>query len=203
MVCATLVARGPLKGQLATGTQAGYMRHRRAHEPACRSCLDAVSQRNRRWAVNNPTKVADKNRRYYYDNRERYAEWNRDWRQANPERAAAKSARWKAAHPDQVKEIADRVRRNNLAAYAEKERRRRARLRGALTIPFSADELEQRLSMFGFRCWLRTHCDGVMTREVDHVIALAAGGPHCLSNLRPACRSCNAAKGARVWSEVA
>jgi hypothetical protein len=34
--------------------------------------------------------------------------------------------------------------------------------------------------------------------ERSYVIALARGGIHCLSNLRPACKSCNCSKGAKA-----
>lgn len=46
---------------------------------------------------------------------------------------------------------------------------------------------------WGNRCWM---CGGPY-EEADHVIPLALGGPHCLANLRPACKSCNSAKGAK------
>lgn len=39
--------------------------------------------------------------------------------------------------------------------------------------------------------------------EIDHVIPLAAGGSHSYSNVACACRSCNAAKGARVEGRLA
>jgi 5-methylcytosine-specific restriction enzyme A len=46
-------------------------------------------------------------------------------------------------------------------------------------------------------CALRTHCDGAPATTADHVVPVAAGGTNTLSNLRPACLSCNAARGAR------
>lgn len=42
----------------------------------------------------------------------------------------------------------------------------------------------------GARC---AYC-GVPATEVDHVIALANGGPNTRANLAPACRPCNARK---------
>lgn len=64
-----------------------------------------------------------------------------------------------------------------------------------LTIAFTAAQLAERLSMFGNRCWM---CGDPGT-EVDHVIAVALSGPHCLANLRPACRPCNASKRHSDW----
>jgi 5-methylcytosine-specific restriction endonuclease McrA len=53
------------------------------------------------------------------------------------------------------------------------------------------------MACWGDRCWLRILCDGAPYETVDHVIPLVLGGPHCLSNLRPACGPCNSSKGAR------
>jgi 5-methylcytosine-specific restriction endonuclease McrA len=96
---------------------------------------------------------------------------------------------WREKHPD-----ADRL---YLAAHRaeaiERTRQYRARKRAALTVPFTEEQLRQRLSMFGC-CWI---CGGEWA-EVDHVKPLAKGGAHCLANLRPICRSHNASK-ADTW----
>lgn len=75
---------------------------------------------------------------------------------------------------------------------------RRARQRAGLIATFTSAELDARMAFWGNQCWM---CSGPF-QEVDHVISLARGGPHCLSNLRPSCRSCNASKGAKSVAEV-
>jgi 5-methylcytosine-specific restriction endonuclease McrA len=35
--------------------------------------------------------------------------------------------------------------------------------------------------------------------EIEHVVAISAGGPHCLSNIVPACTSCNTSKRNHPW----
>lgn len=72
-----------------------------------------------------------------------------------------------------------------------REAARRARLRGNLVVPFTAEQLAARLSMWP-GCW---RC-GQSSEQVDHVKPIAAGGPHCLANLRPICAPCNR----RKWS---
>jgi 5-methylcytosine-specific restriction endonuclease McrA len=61
---------------------------------------------------------------------------------------------------------------------------------------FTQKQLEQRMSVFGFRC---AYCGGNFD-HIDHVKSIKTGGPHCLSNLRPACRKCNLEKGAKSLS---
>jgi 5-methylcytosine-specific restriction endonuclease McrA len=138
------------------------------------SNAETVNERARLWEKANPEKVSEKNRRCYEDNRRKRAEDFKRWAAANP----GYKRRQYAANP---------------GTYAEIGRRRRARKASVLTVPFTAAQLAQRMAYWGDRCWM---CSGQYD-EVDHVIPIALGGPHCLSNLRPACRSCNASKGAR------
>lgn len=105
----------------------------------------------------------------------------RSYVNATPERHAAVVARasaWNAEHPDAMK---------------ERVRRRRARLRQATVLPFTIQQLEARMSMFGYRCWM---CGGPY-EQVDHVKPVSKGGAHMLCNLRPACGRCNLAKNGR------
>ncbi len=243
LACDVPLLRGPNKGELATGTAAGYKRHRQVDEEPCEACLltkreaarrwreenpERAKANNRRWRAENPErarsidrrwgaanaeKVNDKNRRWYEANREKARASNRRWREDNLDQARANSRRWNAENPERVKDKSRRWREENpgkqaaaarrwakanLGRVAQTEARRRARKRNALTIAFTQDELDARMSMFGLRCWM---CRGPF-EHVDHVIALARGGPHVLSNLRPACQSCNTAKGSKDWREV-
>ena len=77
-----------------------------------------------------------------------------------------------------------------VAAKAKEVRRK-----GAPTIPFTAEQLEARLSMFA-GCWM-CGCERDESFHIDHVKPLSKGGWHCLSNLRPSCPSCNLSKGAK------
>lgn len=140
--CVAPFVRGPRKGQPATGTNAGWRRHRKAKEDPCSAC---------------------------HEGRLAYV------------------AKWRAKNKDKT---------------GEYHRRRLARKAEAVVVPFTDEQLQQRLSMFGFRCYLRIRCDGDQDIELDHVIPLTLGGPHCLANLRPICRSCNATKGGRTLSEL-
>lgn len=71
---------------------------------------------------------------------------------------------------------------------------RRARIRAATIVLFTPAQLADRLSMYS-GCWI---CGDPRWTEADHVKPLAKGGPHMLANIRPACSTCNRAKGA-TW----
>lgn len=214
-ICAPVITSGVQRGRTATGTWAGYMRHRRAGEPACDACLaalradyrqrmvanpEAVRDRRRRYRAANPEKKKSADERYRRSNPERVrqstrawrgkettkakeAEYARRWKAANREKARANFARWQSSHPEQNR---------------ERERRRRARKATVVSIDFTPEQLDARMAMFGHRCWM---CGGPY-EHVDHVIAIARGGPHVLANLRPACQSCNSSKKDGDWHEL-
>lgn len=97
----------------------------------------------------------------------------------------------------------DKLRANALRWYYSGDRARnivhrhrhrtRARQGGGSVIPYTTDQLVQRFSMYGFRCWI---CGDPM-EELDHVKPIGAGGTDCLSNCRPACLRCNRKKHAK------
>ncbi len=43
-------------------------------------------------------------------------------------------------------------------------------------------------------CALRLLCHGAAATTADHIVAVVDGGSHALSNLQPACSSCNSSK---------
>lgn len=179
----------------------------------CRRCY------NRKWMRRVPDKVAEWGRRYREANPEKRAELWHDWYEANRTRRRdyqrSYYPSWADANRDKVNSYSRRYYANNRQKHAQAVRRwqeanrdvvlaknraatqrRRARKAANLVVPFTVEELDQRMAYWGNQCWIR----GPLCRgdgdTVDHVIPIVLGGPHCLSNLRPACRSCNASKGA-------
>jgi 5-methylcytosine-specific restriction endonuclease McrA len=69
----------------------------------------------------------------------------------------------------------------------------RTRKRGG--VPYTKDELSSKFEYWGNRCWICGQAQGL---EADHVKPISKGGIDALCNLRPACRQCNASKGA-AW----
>ena len=82
--------------------------------------------------------------------------------------------------------------RDELIAAA---RDKAARRNGAPTIPFTVEQLADRVSMFA-GCWM-CGCERDESFHIDHVKPLSKGGWHCLANLRTACGPCNISKGAK------
>lgn len=75
-----------------------------------------------------------------------------------------------------------------------KQRMRKALKRSTVNTKISVEETFQRKSVFGFKC---AYCGRTATPDklqMDHFISLKRGGSHVLSNLVPACNSCNPSK---------
>lgn len=115
-------------------------------------------------------------REYYYANRDSIAAQRREYYAANRDDAIARSLEWGRANPHKRRDYGQR---------------RRARMRGSTVARFSQESLLDRMAYFGNKCYM---CGGPF-EHIDHVKPLSKGGPHMLSNLRPACRSCNCSKG--------
>lgn len=131
------------------------------------------------YAQQHKVEVSALHRKQYQRTREHRLERAREYRLANP--VAVAEAKWRAMEkkPDLYRAIGQ-----------AKSARRYARLRGALVVPFTREQLADKMAYWGNRCWV---C-GKPMEQVDHVKPLAKGGPHVLANLRPICRSCNRKK---------
>jgi 5-methylcytosine-specific restriction endonuclease McrA len=134
------------------------------------------------------------------------AECRRVRRRQNPQLDRANERRWYAKNTGK-KSAAGRARywarpeqfRSARRAYGQlatvkqqnamREALRRAKRRSVPALPFTAVQLAERMSMWA-GCWM---CGGPWD-QVDHVKPINRGGPHFLSNLRPACKSCNSSK---------
>lgn len=156
--------------------------------PYCRECKRAVQRadhqkhrqtRNaamRQQYRNNPAPYRERASRQYRDDPTAWVDGVKRWQASNPELVRVYKAKW--------------VKENMAGAVRENVRRRYARRKGAPTIYFTPAQLAARRVYFGGRCWM---C-GIPAEAWDHVKPLSKGGWHCLSNLRPACMSCNARK---------
>lgn len=146
----------------------------------CKKCMsDYKKDRYRR----DPGPTLRKCAEYKVAHKERARLVDRANRQKNLARERAKVAAWSKANP--VKRLLSQA-------------KRRARKRGSQVVPITPAMLAARLAVFGGLC---AYC-GAPFEHWDHVKPLELGGPHILSNLRPACAACNIRKGvmpAKEW----
>lgn len=118
----------------------------------------------------------------YLANKEQLAARNREYQRQNRIRLRNKHREWER-----------RDRAANPQKYADARHRYRALKMSSGGSPIGPVLLETKWIYWAGLCWM---CADPAV-EWDHVKPLSCGGSHCLANLRPACRSCNARKGNR------
>jgi 5-methylcytosine-specific restriction endonuclease McrA len=116
------------------------------------------------------------------------AERSKKWREENPEKWRASRRGWKAANPDKVRAI---HRNTSHKRYYQKKG---CGLGAAGLLAWESAQLKV-CHWCGVRCARNYH--------VDHIIPLAKGGAHELTNLCIACPSCNLSKAAKDPIEFA
>lgn len=104
-----------------------------------------------------------------------------------------KQAEWNAAHPDRIAEYQRCYMERNLPKFADKNQRRRAKVR--------ASEVEKidRLAIYdrdGGLCHICGKRVSARSFTLDHLVPIARGGPHIATNVRVAHKSCNSRRGA-------
>lgn len=191
------------KSTKLTSAFAGSKRWRSSQCKACKSTTDKSRYASdaafrERAKVRAATRRAEKPEatrastlRAYYKRAEYYKSENREWRRSHKDVMRAHAAAWVAANPQRRRAVS----RN----YAH---RRRALMRSAMVRLVTVDEVMARCEVFGGACaYCRRSFSSTLPMTIDHVIPISRGGPHILSNLRPACAPCNSSKNARKLSE--
>ena len=164
--------------------------------PEERHAAKKASQK--KWRDENKARVAAGQKAWRARNAEKVAADHKTWRAENPERARQITneavARWEARNPEIKRARNARWRAENPELTIEAAHRRRARLRETLP-DFTVEQWEALLEEFGYACAYCQARDVPLERE--HMTPISRGGRHTASNVVPACRSCNARKGAK------
>jgi 5-methylcytosine-specific restriction endonuclease McrA len=178
----------------------------------CRECLSAYGREYRR---KNPDRMRDleaqgyrrnlekkkaRSRAYYEANREAVlAQGRQRYQEMGPEPGFADRKEWRQANPDKCAEYARRYREKNPSIHAVINNNRRTRIDGRKV---SLPELESLWTGMCALCGDPINRDlkwpDQMSKSVDHIIPLARGGLHELSNLQWAHVGCNRRKGDKI-----
>jgi 5-methylcytosine-specific restriction endonuclease McrA len=157
-----------------------------------RKCKDCVKRRVRDYRQKNS--LAIRIRRRKQESTPEYklgrSQYYKQYYQKNRKHLIAYTAEWRVNNP----ETARQTMRKALLG-------RRARLQNAPGFYTSTAWLEK-VFYHGWRCF---YCNCRLTNETltcDHRIPLSRKGTNWLSNLVPACKSCNSSKGNALWPKI-
>lgn len=92
----------------------------------------------------------------------------------------------------QTKEINKRFNQTKRGKeVARNHNRKRRAQRASVENSLTPEDWGNVLILYDYRC---AYCGASDSIEMDHIVPISLGGPHTISNVVPACRSCNASK---------
>jgi 5-methylcytosine-specific restriction endonuclease McrA len=161
-----------------------------------------------RWRKANPERYKKAYKAYYATNKKRILRVNAQWRRANRERKKAIDRAWYALNRERCLAVQKKYYQNNKQKLAEASKlwrqrnidkvratarrhaaRRRARQKPLIPAPSSCMTILG--AVWSGRC---AYCGKHGALTADHVLPVAHGGVDELSNLVPACGTCNSSK---------
>lgn len=125
------------------------------------------------------------------ENPERQRRNQRNWREANRERHLLNRKRWRAANADKIHASQRRWAATHLEAKVLIEQRRRANKRSVIAT-LTREQWRAIQTAYKNRCAYCQKESQHLTQ--DHIIPLSKGGYHTVTNVVPACISCNSRK---------
>lgn len=146
------------------------------------------------------TRIVSVQKVYLKNNRDKRLEWRRRNYRANIGKERLRSKRYKLEHPDRVRKTMTHWRINHRDSAREYDNRRRSKLMGCEINDFTARQWRELKEKYNHRC---AYCGKISEHlQQDHVIPISKNGNHTLSNIVPACKSCNCKKKDHTLSEV-
>jgi hypothetical protein len=123
------------------------------------------------------------------------SKWNRD----HPEMAALAKAKWQRDHPEKCKARNAKWCRANPEKKAAERQRHYALKLNAPVNDLTVSQWADRVTEYNGCCAYCLKPSDNLTQ--DHMTPLSRGGSHTLSNVIPACLSCNCRKGTKTLLE--
>ncbi len=128
-------------------------------------------------------------------------ERNRMWAKKNPKKMHAFSRKWCIKNAERVRAYEMARYRLNPDKKIHANAKRRAQKKNVPS-DMTVDKWLEIVAEYDHRC---AYCFGTKLEvgplQRDHVVPLAQGGSDTVSNIVPACKSCNSSKGARTPNE--
>ena len=158
---------------------------------------EQIRFRDQLYRQNRSAELRLKNKAYYLENRDRLIANVKARATAHPDKISAYHVKHYAMNAERIKANVSVYRKAYPEKKAHLENRRRARKAGNGGSHTLAQRLEK-FSRLGNRCF---YCGKTGRLTVDHDVPLKRGGTDDISNVLPACRSCNSKKNAKTSDE--
>lgn len=151
---------------------------------ACKTCTKANSSA---YYYEHRDEVLARLRKAYPDNRDQILARHKKWYQQNRKRVYERNRQW--------------WRKNTLRVMTQ-QRRRRA-LKAKVASQLTVGQWQWLKEQSGFCCvYCGGHESAVGTLAQEHIVPVTQGGAYTITNIVPACGSCNSSKGPRTPREA-
>jgi 5-methylcytosine-specific restriction endonuclease McrA len=170
---------------------------------------DKMNDIKRKWAINNPEKIKESKKKWYVANREKSLDYIKNYHKehpekcreavhkyniANKEKIKEREKKYRLANPERVKENYRKYRKAHIFRVREEKRNRSMRERNAPGDGITDIQEKQLYEEYNYICAYCNKIKSVSELTIDHIIPLNKGGSHDISNVVPACKSCNCSK---------
>ncbi len=135
--------------------------------------------------------LIDKTKKYYNENRDKKLLYAKKYREKNSDKISKIKSKW---FQDNKKSVYLKRKTEDHKQYCRKYTKIRKANERASEGSFSREEWDGLLEYFEYKC---AYCKKETPLEPDHVIPISRNGSSFIDNILPACRSCNAKKGAK------
>lgn len=123
---------------------------------------------------------------------EKFRTYQKEWRQSHPDNARKHHQTYTKAHPEKVQDYLRHYRHLHPEVMQVINARYYANKCDAPINDLTTKQWEEIKAAYGHRC---VYCNRKMQRlTMDHIVPLSKGGSHTVSNIVPACQSCNSKK---------
>jgi 5-methylcytosine-specific restriction endonuclease McrA len=192
----------------------GHIEKRRVDNGSCLQCMsqyyarNVTQERKRRadYCIKNEEEVRRYNANYYAQNLQRIQSNQAEYYRKNAKEICERISSYRVENANEVRQREANYRAKNPESFAAKQRRRRARKRGAEGTHTKDDvqrifEAQSDSCAVCFKGLLWGSKNRRLAWHVDHKIPLAKRGSDWPENLQILCYKCNISKGAKTMEE--
>lgn len=130
--------------------------------------------------------------KYHKENRDMILEKQKEYRKTQAFKDSLK--RYRERNKEELYDKTKEWKRNNIDKLRVHYNRRRIRERQEDYERYTSEDIKIRYDEFNNVC---AYCDSPDKITMDHILALSKGGKDAISNIIPACMTCNLSKGAK------
>lgn len=160
---------------------------------------EMIRQRRKAHYLEHRDQLLAKQNAYSAEHRDQEAARSKKWRKENPDKLRQVNVSYYARFKDKVLAQKREYAMVNREALRVISRRRKALIRSTASVPITAAQRCEAITYYGGRC---AYCLTIPNKLTwDHLIPISRGGRHELSNIVPACFSCNGEKHKRTLLE--